>query len=101
MLPYRVLITLRNLLLGLKHNHQAVGVWKTLSVKFVKNATHGTDEVRPQSIGLQTAIQPAKNNDPAEGSLHDLFLAIDRMPRKRLTKKEIDEQIAEERSSWD
>lgn len=62
---------------------------------------HGTDEVSPQKIGMETDIQPAKNNDRAESSLNDRFLAIDRMPRKRLTKEEIDKQIAEERLSCD
>jgi len=34
-------------------------------------------------------------------SLRDFFDELDRLPRKRLTKEQIDRYIAEERASWD
>jgi hypothetical protein len=52
-------------------------------------------------VGEDDAIESTSASAEVEESLEQLFAAIDRMPRKRLTKEEIDRYLAEERASWD
>jgi hypothetical protein len=44
---------------------------------------------------------PQTDASQSEQNLAQLFAAIDVMPRRRLTKEEIDHYIAQERASWE
>ncbi|NEV64431.1 hypothetical protein [Thiorhodococcus minor] len=50
---------------------------------------------------VEIIVRSAQPIEPPDAGLEALFAAIDRMPRRRLTKEEIDTYIAEERASWD
>jgi hypothetical protein len=52
-------------------------------------------------VGEHDAVDSTSASAEVDESLEQLFAAIDRMPRKRLTKDEIDRYLAEERASWD
>lgn len=50
---------------------------------------------------LEVGSQAAQTDGQPEANLSDLFSTIDRLPRRRLTKEEIDNYLFVERSSWD
>jgi hypothetical protein len=50
---------------------------------------------------VEIIVRPTPEDTRTDTNLDDLFATIDRMPRRRLSKTEIDAYIAEERASWD
>ncbi|MCF7992868.1 MAG: hypothetical protein K9M02_20705 [Thiohalocapsa sp.] len=50
---------------------------------------------------VEIIVRPARPAQAADATLDELFESVDRMPRRRLTKEEIDSYIVEERASWD
>jgi hypothetical protein len=54
-----------------------------------------------QTHGRETKGIPQTTGSHSDESLTELFAAIDAMPRRRLTKEEIDQYIEQERASWE